>query len=155
VNPDEVRFRLLRGDDVPATNPFNLPYLFGLQDTKGDIVAAERLPDGLLAFGFTLKVKMGKDAKHPVFTGRFASGPVNDRFVYLFWRAIERGDTINRVKARLSTMDWTMVRASQEEDRPITADMTRWIPGEICRVVSGLGALTAGVTVGLLAQDVG
>ena len=29
---DEVRFRLLRNDEVPATNPFNLAYRFGLQD---------------------------------------------------------------------------------------------------------------------------
>ncbi len=75
MNPDEVRFRLLRGDDVPATNPFGLPYRFGLQDTKQEIVAGERQPDGMFVFDFVLKVKAGKDPKYPVFTGRFASGP--------------------------------------------------------------------------------
>jgi hypothetical protein len=130
LNPDEVRFRLLRSDDLPATNPFNLAYRFGLQDTKQEIVAGERQPNGVFAFDFTLKVKPGKDSNHPVFTGRFASGPVDDRFVYLSWWAIDRGDYINRVKARLGTVDWKMVRASQERGRPITADMTGWRPGD-------------------------
>jgi hypothetical protein len=130
VNPDEVRFRLLRSDDVPATNPFNLSYRFGLQDTKQNIVRGVRQPDGVLAFDFTLKLKKSKDPNHPVFTGRFASGPVEDRFVYLSWWAIDRGDYINRVKARLATIDWKMVRQSQEQDKPITANMTGWTPGD-------------------------
>jgi|SRR5215467_8492927 len=130
VNPNEVRFRLLRSDDVPATNPFNLAYRFGLQDTKQEIVAGERLSNGLLAFDFTLTAKQSKDPDRPVFTGRFASGPADDRFVYLSWWAIDRGDYINRVKARLATVDWKMVRASQEQDRTITADMTGWCPGD-------------------------
>jgi hypothetical protein len=46
---DEVRLRLLRNDDVPATNPFNLSYRFGLQDTKQNIVAGVPQPNGLLA----------------------------------------------------------------------------------------------------------
>jgi hypothetical protein len=114
LNPDEVHFRLLRSDDLPATNPFNLAYRFGLQDTKQEIVAGERQPNGVLAFDFTLKVKPGRDPNYPVFTGRFASGPVDDRFVYLSWWAIDRGDYINRVKAHLRTVDWKMVRASQD-----------------------------------------
>jgi hypothetical protein len=130
VNLDDVHFRLLRSDDVPATNPLHLSYRFGLQDTKQNIVAGEQQPDGVLAFDFTLKVKKSKDPKHPVFTGRFASGPTDDRFVYLSWWAIERGDYINRVKARLVTIDWKMIRASQEQDRPITAQMTGWLPGD-------------------------
>jgi hypothetical protein len=101
-----------------------------LQDTKQEIVAGERQPHGFLAFDFMLKVKHGKDPNHPIFTGRFASGPVDDRVVYLSWWAIDRGDYINRVKARLATVDWKMVRASQEQDRPITADMTGWRPGD-------------------------
>jgi hypothetical protein len=130
MNPGEVRFRLLRSDDIPATNPHQLAYRFGLQDTKGNIVPGERQPNGMLAFDFTLKVKLGKDASRPVFTGLFASGPVDDRFVYLSWWAIERGDYINRVKARLATIDWKLIRASQEQDRPITVNMTGLGPGD-------------------------
>jgi hypothetical protein len=128
MNPGEVRFRLLRGDDKPATNPDNLAYEFGLQDTKQVIVAGNRRADGMFVFDFTLNVKQSKDPGHPVFTGRFASGPVNDRFVYLSWKAIERSDYISRIKARLGAVDWKMVLASQEQDKPITADMTGWTP---------------------------
>jgi hypothetical protein len=49
MNPGEVRFRLLRGDDKPATNPDNLAYEFGLQDTKQVIVAGNRRADGMLS----------------------------------------------------------------------------------------------------------
>jgi len=36
MKPDEIRFRLLRSDHVPATNPHNLAFKFGLQDKKGE-----------------------------------------------------------------------------------------------------------------------
>jgi hypothetical protein len=130
VNGDEIRFRLLRSDDIPATNPHKLAYKFGLQDTKQQITEGTPQTNGILAFDFTLRVKKGKDSKNPVFTGRYASGPADDRFVYLSWWAIKRGDYLNRVKARLSTIDWEMVRASLQQDRPITADMTGWAPGD-------------------------
>ena len=43
---------------------------------------------------------------------------------------IDRGDYINRVKARLTAIDWKMVRESQDQDKAITADMTGWMPGD-------------------------
>ena len=128
--PDEVRFRLLRSDDIPATNPHNFSYQFGLQDKQQNVVPGVKQSNGFLAFDFTLKVKNGRDPRYPVFTGRFASGSVDDRFVYLSWRAVERGDWINRVKARLSTIDWRMIHASRKHGRPITADMTGRGPGD-------------------------
>lgn len=133
---DEVRLRLLRNNDIPPTNPHEFSYLFGLQDRKQNIIAGRRQPSGALAFDFTLTVKKGKNPKYPVFTGAFASGPADDRFVYLSWRSIERGDYINRVKARLSTIEWKMVRAAQEKDSPLTADMTGWTPGDPRKHVS-------------------
>jgi hypothetical protein len=133
---EEVRFRLLRSDDVPATNPHNLAYRFGLQDTKGNLIPGERQASGMLAFNFSLKVKQGKDVAGPVFTGPFASGPVDDRFVYLSWFAIERGDYINRVKVHLGAIDWKMIRVSQKENRPITADLTGRGPGEAMKPIA-------------------
>lgn len=126
---EEVRFRLLRSDDVPATNPHNLAYRFGLQDTKGNIVPGERQTDGMLVFSFSLKIKEGKDGI-PVFTGPFSSGPVDDRFVYLSWLAIDRGDYINRVKVRLKGIGWKMIQDSQKKTRCITADMSGRGPRE-------------------------
>ena len=83
MNSVEVRFRVLRNDDVPATNPLHFEYRFGLQDTKGNIVAGTKLSNGALGFDFSLTARQGTDSRYPVFAGRFASGPVSDRFVYL------------------------------------------------------------------------
>ncbi len=124
-----VRLRLLRDDDRPATNPHNFTYLFGLQDKAQVIVPPTILADGRLAFDFSLDVKPGK-AGQPVFTGCFASGPVDDRFVYLSWRAIERGDYINRVKTRLSSLTWDMIDAARQGERVLTADMSGRGPGD-------------------------
>jgi len=124
-----IRFRLLRGDDRPATNPHNFTYLFGLQDKAQEIVPPTILADGRLAFDFSLDVKPGK-AGQPVFTGRFASGPVDDRFVYLSWRAIERGDYINRVKTRLSNLTWEVIETAKENSLVLTADMSGRGPGD-------------------------
>jgi hypothetical protein len=57
-------------------------------------------------------------------------GTPDDRFVYLSWFAITRGDYINRVKARLSNIDWKMVQAAKTQDKAITADMTGRGPGD-------------------------
>lgn len=126
----EVPFRLLRSDDVPATNPEGLVYRFGLQSTKGEVVSAVRGPDGMFVFDFVLSAKESKDGTGPVFHGLFASGPVQDRFVYLSWWAVERGDWINRVKVRLATVDWGLIRQAQETNQRITADMSGRGPGE-------------------------
>lgn len=130
MKPDEIRFRLFRNDHVPATNPHNLAFNFGLQDKEGEIIPGVRAKDGTLAFDFTLTVRKGKDPSRPVFGGRFASGPPDDRFVYLSWYATKRGDYINRVKARLNTIDWKMVREAQRSNKVITANMTGWKPGD-------------------------
>jgi hypothetical protein len=130
MKSDEVHFRLLRNDDVPATNPHDLAFKFGLQDKHGEIVPPTPLKNGALAFDFTLTVKKGEDPKRPIFGGRFAGGPPNDRFVYLSWYAIKRGDYINRVKVRLSEIDWNMIRAARASNKVITADITGRTPGQ-------------------------
>lgn len=127
--PSEVRFRLIRADDVPATNPEKDAFVFGLQDTKEQLIAGARGPKGEFIFDFSLTVKPGADPARPVFGGRFASGPASDRFVYLAWRSIPRGVWINRLKARLAGVDWAMVRAAQAADAPIEADLTSRPPG--------------------------
>jgi hypothetical protein len=124
----EVRMRLIREADVPAGHETNETCVFGLQDKQQQIVPGKPRRDGKLEFDFSLQAKAGPDPKRPVFTGRFASGPVEDRFVYLSWRSVKRGTYISRVKARLSSITWAMVRAAQKADRPVVADMTGWRP---------------------------
>ena len=96
--------------------------------TKQGIDPGRRQADGTFVFDFVLRVKVGADADRPVFGGPYASGPADDRFVYLSWRRIDGAGYINRVKARLGGIDWVMVRAAQAEDRPLTADITGWTP---------------------------
>lgn len=129
-----VRFRLLRADDRPATNPEHDPYEFGLQDAKGALTPGVRLPDGRLCWDFELRVKPGAEGR-PNFLGPFASGPADDRFVYLSWRSIPRGVWINRLKARLGAIDWPLIEQAEAAGRPITADLTGRTPGHSMRPV--------------------
>jgi hypothetical protein len=48
---------------IRSTSPVGL----GLQDTKQEIVAGERQPNGTLILDFSLKVKERMDPNHPVF----------------------------------------------------------------------------------------
>jgi hypothetical protein len=126
----ELKLRLIRDDDVPASHRFDEPYLFGLQDTKQQIFAGTRDAKGRFIFDFSVSVKPGSNGKQPSFTGRFASGTPSDRFVYLSWFSVPRKVWINRVKARLSSIDWAMVRAAQKADGMLVADMTGRGPGD-------------------------
>ena len=127
----EVRFRLIRADDVPPSHESPGEEVeFGLQDTKGVVVPGARGPKGEFIFDFVLTARDGVDAKHPGFGGRFASGTADDRFVYLSWWSVPRGVWINRLKARLGSIDWKMVREAQKADKPIVADMTAWALGD-------------------------
>jgi len=125
----ELRLRLLRAGAAPATNPLADEYVFGLQDTKQQIYPGAPRADGKLAFDFSLTVKPDPAGGGPVFSGPFASGPKGDRFVYLSWRSLSRGHYINRVKARLSDIDWPLIHAAQVADRPLVADLTGRPPG--------------------------
>jgi len=125
----ELRLRLIRDGDAPATNPLADEFVFGLQDTKQQIHAGVRQSDGKLAWDFTVTVKTAASGNRPVFGGPFASGPAGDRFVYLSWRSLARGDYINRVKARLTDIDWPLIHAAQAAGRPLVADLTGRPPG--------------------------
>lgn len=126
----EVRFRLIRAHDIPPSHELEEAVEFGLQDTKGVVVPGTRGPKGEFIFDFVLTVREGPDAKHPAFGGRFASGTAEDRFVYLSWRSVPRGVWINRLKARLGSIDWKLVHAAQKANKPLVADMTDWSLGD-------------------------
>ena len=126
ATPREVQLRLVRSGDAPPTNPLEEAFEFGLQDTKGALHPGARAGAGRFVFDFDLAVKPGKDGR-PNFTGAFASGPADDRFVYLSWRSIPRGVYINRIKARLADIDWAMIERAQ--GRRLAADLSDWSPG--------------------------
>lgn len=55
MNSNEVLSHLLRSNALPATNPHNLVYRFGLQDTKGNVVTGTTRSDGMICFDFSLR----------------------------------------------------------------------------------------------------
>jgi hypothetical protein len=131
---DQVRFRLIRADAVPATNPEGDAFVFGLQDAKGQIDPGVRDAIGRLVFDFALQVKPGKDGA-PNFLGPYASGPVGDRFVYLSWVSVPRRVYINRLKCRLRDIDWPLIHAAQAADQPIFGDVSGRGPREAMQPV--------------------
>jgi hypothetical protein len=118
-----LKIRLLTSDTAPPS-PDGTGYRFGLQDSNGRIHIGTPREDGKLAFDFTLTVKTGPDPRTPVFTGPFASGRRDERFVYLSWQRRDAQGYINRVKVRLADLDWSLVCAAQQLDCPLEADMT-------------------------------
>jgi hypothetical protein len=121
-----LKLRLLRDDPVaPSAAADPSPTLFGLQDNKEAIHPGVQREDDKYAFDFDLRVAPAVDeAKPPVFTGPFAFGTPQDRFVYLSWQRTELPGYVNRVKARLADIDWAMVRAAQESGGRLEADMS-------------------------------
>lgn len=121
-----VRMRLIRADDTPPA-PDGTAFTFGLQDNKAAMVPPTKSADGRLQLDFELKVAPGPDGQ-PVFTGLFASGSRDERFVYLAWRRRD-GSYVNRMKARLKDLDWPLIRQAQAEGRVLEADMSGRKPG--------------------------
>ena len=121
VDADTVKFRLLRDSDAPPS-PDGCPVRFGLQDTKGQIQPPVERADGMLIFDFALTVKEGPDPDRPIFTGPFASGPRDARFVYLSWQRLNGQGYVNRVKLRLTDISWAQLREAQRLDRPLQTD---------------------------------
>jgi hypothetical protein len=117
--PDEgtVKFRLLR-DSAEPPSPDGSAASFGLQDAKGNIQPPVERSDGMLAFEFGLNAKEGPDPEKPVFSGPFASGPRDERFVYLAWPRLNGQGHVNRVKVRLIDIGWSRVRGGANNRPP-------------------------------------
>ena len=137
MSDDAIRLRLLHpgGDPLAFAGQ---PFTFGLQNAKGELDPGRALGGGL-AFDFQLRVKPGRDAEHPAFLGAHASGPAQDRFVYLSWRSTRDGTWINRVKARLSPITWAMVREANARGVPLVCDMTGRRPHDTSPTVWRVG----------------
>ena len=122
MSADAVSLRLLYPVGPPIAYA-GQAWVFGLQNTKQELVDGCLIEGGQTAYDFSLRVKPGPDPDHPVFLGDFASGPADRRFVYFAWRDSATGAWINRLKARLAPITWSMVREAQAKGVPITASM--------------------------------
>ena len=114
-----VRLRLLRNDPAPPSGGASAP--FGLQDKDGKLQPPLRRADGMHTFDFALTVDEGADGR-PNFTGPFACGPRDQRFVYLSWPHLDGRGYVNRIKMRLTDLDWPLIEKAIERGLPLEAD---------------------------------
>lgn len=95
---------------------------FGLQDKKQDLQNGREISADQVVFDFTLKVSRHSDGR-PNFTGAFAQGPREKRFVYLTYKAPE-GESwriYRRIKAPLHIIAWEQVEAALAAGRVLQA----------------------------------
>ena len=114
-----VRLRLLRDDPAAPTGDAGAP--FGLQDKDGTLQPPVRRADGMHVFDFALAVDEGPDGR-PNFTGPFASGPRDQRFVYLSWPHLDGSGYVNRIKVRLADLAWPLIDRAIAGSVPLEAD---------------------------------
>jgi hypothetical protein len=114
-----VRMRLLRDDPAPPSGDASAP--FGLQDKDGTLQPPVRRADGMHVFDFALAVDEGPDGR-PNFTGPFASGPRDQRFVYLSWPHLDGSGYVNRIKVRLADLAWPLIDRAIAGSVPLEAD---------------------------------
>jgi hypothetical protein len=114
-----VRIRLLRDSAPPR--PDGSAVRFGLQDKKGALHDGVVRADGLVQFDFDVTVTGSPDQGPPDFGGPFVNGARGERFVYLSWERLNGTGFMNRIKVRLTEIDWAVIGASA--DRPVEADL--------------------------------
>jgi hypothetical protein len=121
-----VRMRLLRDDPGAPSGDPSAP--FGLQDKDEALQPPIRRPDGMHQFDFELAVSQGPEGQ-PTFSGPFASGPRDQRFVQLSWPRLDGHGYVNRIKIRLIDLDWRLVEQAIERGVPLEADASGRKPG--------------------------
>ena len=87
---------------------------FGLQDKNVNLSAGERLSEGRLRFVCDLQVKQANNGQ-PNFTGPFAHGTAQERFLYLTHKALQNGEwkIVKRIKVHLKSITAEQVAAAQ------------------------------------------
>jgi hypothetical protein len=115
----------LTHDGVQPGTPLDEPLRFGLQDSKNEVHPGITRPGGLRNFELTLEVSGGREGQ-PVFRSAFAHGPPAARFVYLSWKreGAHQHPWGWRIKIPLSGIGWAEIRAAEEPDKCLAADVT-------------------------------
>ena len=111
--------RLLRGDPAAPSGDASAP--LALQDKDENLHPPVKRSNGMHVFDFELTVSERPDGK-PNFTGPFACGPPDKRFVYLSWPRADGCGYVNRVKVRLGDLDWPLIDEAIARGVPLEAD---------------------------------
>ena len=120
----EINLRLIHNGVQPG-EPSKESMRFGLQDSKGDVHPGVPREGKALSFDFTVEVKEGSETAPPVFRGTFAHGAAADRFVYLSWKreGTHEHPWVWRIKILLSGIGWGEIRAVEQLERRLVADV--------------------------------
>jgi hypothetical protein len=118
--------RLLRDD--PTAPSGDASKLFGLQDKDENLDPPVKRDDGMFVFDFELTVSEGPGGR-PNFAGPFASGPREQRFVYLSWPRLDGCGYVNRIKMRLADLAWPQIEEAIRRGQPLEADASGRKPG--------------------------
>jgi hypothetical protein len=99
--------------------------VFGIQDTNKAVHDGRKLRGGLLIFEVTLDVKSRDVSESPRFSGSFAHGSPDERFLYLRWKRQEpRSDPWAwRIKIPLDGITWPMLREAARTGASIEASV--------------------------------
>ena len=95
---------------------------FGLQDKKQDLHWGREVAADAVSFEFTLDVRRHNDG-WPNFTGAFAHGTREKRFVYLTYKVPdgESWQIYRRLKVPLHEISWEQVEAALAEGQALQA----------------------------------
>jgi hypothetical protein len=92
----------------------------GLQ--KGEEITEEVPADAKEAvFAAALKVRRSEKDGSPVFTGPFAQGTPQDRFIYLRWEGRLEDERVRfgRAKVKLKGLGWDLIMQAVDAGRPV------------------------------------
>jgi hypothetical protein len=97
----------------PATNEGKAAF-FGLQDKAQALLEGQPRDDGALQFDFELDSKGAVGQGAPDFSGKFAHGTPNARFLYLSYGYPDSGKLtwIFRIKIPLRDITWDIINAA-------------------------------------------
>jgi len=97
---------------------------FGLQDRENQVHCGKRLKRGLIQFDVSLDAADDR-SRGLVFSGAFAHGPPDKRFLYLSWKRHEATGApwAWRIKIPLAGIDRSLVDRSQRSGCPIEANV--------------------------------
>lgn len=119
--------------DPPETPAGLQTMVFGLQDKDAELLAGYEIAPNRRGYPFSIEVEQHKDGS-PNFTGRFAHGSHQDRFLYLTQKGLLADGgwhIIKRIKVTLKPITWEQVERVLRDERK-----------QLEVVVSGQGAAT-------------
>jgi uncharacterized protein DUF5990 len=101
--------------------------VFGVQDKSQKLLAGQRRSDGALQFDFSLKAQKSAGMERPNWTGPYAHGTRQQRFLYLS-QALQEDEGllwVRRIKVPLTGITWEQIDAAARRTLEASVDGSR------------------------------